>query len=76
MLVLVKACRTGPTYGPNDGEWIKQWTVCPGRRLVRQQLTLGYLILFSFFLSPKIRRFDFESSYFCQFKRRNITKFI
>ena len=45
-----------------------------GHRLVRHQLTQGSFGIFSLFLNPNIRCFDPKSSYFSQFKPRNIIK--
>ena len=68
MLVLVKACRIGPTYGS------KQWTICPGCLFVQQQLTQRSFGLFPLCFNPKIRHFDLKSLDFSQFKPRNIIK--
>ena len=74
MPVLVKACRTGSTDGPTDGESVNRWTVSPGRRFVRQQLTRGSFDRFPLRLNLTIRHFDPRSSNFSHFKPRNITK--
>ena len=74
MPVLVKACRTGSTDGPTDGESVNRWTVSPGRRFVRQQLTRGSFDRFPLRLNLTIRHFDPRSSNFSHFKPRNILK--
>ena len=58
MPVLVKACRTDPTYRPNDRPLMERHTISPGRRLVQHQLTQGSFGLFPLHLNPEIRRFD------------------
>ena len=74
MPILVKACRTGPHDGPNDGASGARRTVSPGRREARQQPSQGSFWPFPLRLNPKLRRFDPKSSDFSQFKPRNIIK--
>ena len=70
MSILVKDCR----IDPNDGPSMERWTVCPGHRLVRQQLTQGSFGLLPLDLNLKILCFNPKSSEFSHCKPRNITK--
>ena len=74
MLILVMSCRTGPVNGPNDGASVRRRTNSPGRRFVQLQLSKGSFEPFLLRLNPKLRCFDPKSSYFSQFKPRNIIK--
>ena len=63
MHVLVKDCRTGPTYGPSV-----QVLFCP------IEINQGVFGLFPLYLNPKVRHVNPKSSDFSQFKPRNLTK--
>ena len=74
MPILVKVCRIGPDDGPNDEASGRRRTVSTGRRLAQPKLSQGSSGPFPLHLNPKLRLFDPKSSYFSQFKPRNIIK--